>query len=166
MTSPALRPYLPVDAPVLAAIFQASIEELTVDDYDDDQRAAWMSVADDEVEFAKRLAGRLTLVATIDGAPVGFAALEGQDTIDLLYVLPAAAGQGVGGMLCDALEKLAAARGAKTLSVEASDTAEPFFRKRGYVPQSRNTRIVADEWLANTTMTKDLAAAAAPGRTS
>jgi putative acetyltransferase len=153
----ALRPYLAADAPVLAAIFAASIEELTADDYSVEQRAAWMSVADDEAEFATRLAGRLTLVATIDGAPVGFAALEGTQLIDMLYVFPSAAGQGVGTLLCDALEKLAAARGGKKLTVDSSDTAEPFFRKRGYVPQSRNTRIVADEWLGMTTLTKELA---------
>ena len=48
----------------------------------------------------------------MDGSPVGFASLEGADDIDMLYVHPAAAGQGVGTMLIDALEKLAAARGA------------------------------------------------------
>ena len=48
----------------------------------------------------------------MDGSPVGFASLEGNDEIDMLYVHPAAAGQGVGTMLVDALEKLAAARGA------------------------------------------------------
>ena len=42
-------------------------------------------------------------------------------------------------MLVDALEKLAGARGAKTLTVDASDTAEPFFKKRGYVAKQRNT---------------------------
>ena len=36
-----LRPMLPTDVPVLGAIFQASIEELTEEDYDAGQRAAW-----------------------------------------------------------------------------------------------------------------------------
>ncbi len=153
----ALRPYLAADAPVLAAIFCASIDELTADDYSVEQRSAWMSLADDDAEFGKRLASKLTLVATIDGAPVGFAALEGAEAIDMLYVFPAAAEQGVGTLLCDALEKLAGARGAKKLTVDSSDTAEPFFKKRGYIPQSRNTRIVADEWLGMTTLTKEIA---------
>ena len=76
----------------------------------------------------------------------------------MLYVHPAAAGQGAGSMLCDALEKLAAARGAKEVAVEASDTASGFFEKRGYIAKSRNTVLRAGEWLANTTMTKPLAA--------
>ena len=158
MSKPALRPYLAEDAPVLAAIFVASIEGLTGDDYSEAQQEAWMAAADDEAEFGKRLASELTLVATLEGSPVGFASLKGKDHLDLLYVHPGAAGQGVASMLCDALEKLAAARGAKEVAVEASDTASGFFEKRGYAATSRNTVLRAGEWLANTTMTKPLAA--------
>ncbi len=153
----AMRPLLPDDVPLLAEIFRASIEELTADDYSEAQRAAWASSADDEEELGQRLAGELTLVATYDGAAVGFAALAGNSRIDMLYVHPAAAGRGAGAMLADALEKLAAARGTKELTVEASDSARGFFEKRGYVARTRNTVSVAGEWLANTTMSKTLA---------
>ena len=54
----------------------------------------------------------------------------------MLYVHPGAAGQGVASMLCDALEKLAGGRGAKSLTVDASDNAAEFFAKRGYVGQA------------------------------
>ena len=59
-------------------------------------------------------------------------------------------------MLIDALEKLAGARGAETLSVDASDTAQEFFQKRGYVAKQRNSVSAGGEWLANTTMRKQL----------
>jgi putative acetyltransferase len=153
----ALRPFLPADAPVAAEIFRASIAELTDDDYDPAQQDAWASEADDEAAFAKRLAERLTLIGTLEGSPVGFVALEGTSHIDMLYVHPAAAGQGVGAMLADAVEKLAGARGATALTVDASDTARDFFARRGFVAQQRNTISVRDEWLANTTMKKMLA---------
>ena len=107
---------------------------------------------------AQKLAGELTLVATFEGAAVGFASLADNARIDMLYVHPAASGQGAGAMLCDALEKLAAARGARELTVEASDTARGFFEKRGFVARTRNTVLFAGEWLANTTMSKSLAA--------
>jgi putative acetyltransferase len=61
-------------------------------------------------------------------------------------------------MLVDALEKLAAARGAGRLTADVSDSALDFFRKRGFVPQTRNSRPIGGEWLANTTMEKKLAA--------
>jgi putative acetyltransferase len=154
----AMRPMLPADVPLLAEIFRASIEELTVDDYSEAQQAAWASAADDEEEFGARLAGELTLVATYGAAAVGFASLADNARIDMLYVHPAAGGQGAGAMLCDALEKLAAARGTKELTVDASDSARAFFEKRGFKAQSRNTVSLAGEWLANTTMTKPLAA--------
>ena len=162
MTNPqtnlAMRPMLPTDVPLLAEIFRASIEELAADDYSEAQQEAWASAADDEEAFGARLAGELTLVATHAGAAIGFAALADNIRIDMLYVHPAAAGQGVATMLCDALEKLAAARGSKELSVEASDTARGFFERRGYVAKTRNTVTLGGEWFANTTMVKPLVA--------
>ena len=155
----AMRPLLPADVPLMAEIFRAGIEELTADDYSEAQQAAWAETADDEEAFGARLSGALTLVATFGGAAVGFASLADNSRIDMLYVHPAAAGQGAGAMLCDALEKLAAARGRKELEVEASDSARGFFEKRGFVAKTRNTVSLAGEWLANTTMVKPLAAA-------
>jgi putative acetyltransferase len=153
----ALRPMLPTDAPFLAEIFRAAIEELAAEDYSETQREAWASTADEE-EFGRRLAGELTLVATYGGSAVAFASLAGNTKIDMLYVHPAAAGQGAAALLCDALEKLAAARGAKELTVDSSDTASGFFEKRGFTARTRNTVTIGGEWLANTTMTKPLVA--------
>ena len=156
LPKPALRPYLASDTPMLATIFVAAIEELTGDDYSEAQQEAWAAVADDE-EFGRRLAADLTLIATLQDSPVGFASLRGKDHIRMLYVHPSVAGQGVASMLVDALEKLAGSRGAKSLSVDASDTALDFFKKRGYVAKQRNSVTVNGEWLANTTMQKVLA---------
>ena len=153
-----VRPFLPVDAPLLREIFRDSIEELTADDYSEAQQEAWTSTANDVGDFTAKLSEQLTLVATLEGSPVGFASLQGKDKIDMLYVHPAATGQGVGAMLIDALEKLAGARGMTRLAVHASDSARGFFEKRGYVAQQRNSISIGDEWLANTTLHKQLAA--------
>lgn len=163
LPKPGLRPFLPADTPVLAAIFTAAIEQLTGDDYSEAQQQAWAGVADDEEQFGKRLASELTLIATLQNSPVGFAALKGADHIDMLYVHPGAVGQGVASVLCEALEKLAGGRGAKSLTVDASDNATEFFAKRGYVAKQRNTVTVNGEWLANTTMQKTLADGGSPG---
>ena len=159
----ALRPFLPADTSMLAAIFVAAIQELTGDDYGEAQQEAWAAAAEDEDAFGKKLAGELTLIATLQNSPVGFASLKGNDHIDMLYVHPSVAGEGVGAMLCDALEKLAGARGAKSLAVDASDNALDFFRKRGYVAKQRNSVTINGEWLANTTMHKTLGNAAPAG---
>ncbi len=154
----AMRPMLPTDVPLLAEIFRAAIEELTAEDYSETQQEAWAAAADDLEEFGAKLTGDLTLVATFGGAAVGFASLADNTRIDMLYVHPAATGQGAGAMLTDALEKLATARGAKELSVEASDTAVGFFEKRRFSAKTRNTVTLGGEWLANTTMVKPLGA--------
>jgi Acetyltransferases len=156
MPKPGLRPFLPADVPVLAEILQASVEELTGEDYSESQQEAWAAVAEEE-DFAELLTKGLTLVATVEGSPVGFIALEQNEQIALFYVHPAVAGQGVGSMLYDAVEKLATARGAKRLVADASDNARPFFEKRGFQAQRRNTVTLGDEWLGNTTMEKRLA---------
>jgi putative acetyltransferase len=163
LPKPALRPFLAGDTPVLAAIFVDSIEALTADDYSVAQQQAWASAADDEEQFGRRLAGELTLIATLQNSPVGFASLKGTGHIDMLYVHPSAVGQGVASLLCEALEKLAGGRGAKSLTVDASDNALEFFVHRGYVAKQRNTLTVNGEWLANTTMQKTLVDGAAPG---
>jgi putative acetyltransferase len=153
----ALRPFLPADAPLVAEIFRASIEGLTSDDYSEAQQQAWASAADEEGEFGARLAAQLTIIATLEGSPVGFASLARNEEIDMLYVHPAVAGRGVGTMLIDALEKLAGARGAHRLVAAVSDTARTFFEQRAYVPQQRNSVLRGGEWIANTTMQKKLA---------
>ncbi len=162
MSAVALRPYVPADARRCAEIFRLSIEELAAEDYDADQREAWASRADDEEAFGARLSGALTLLAVIDGAIAGFASLKGGDEIDMLFVDPEFARQGVGRALVDALTRLALARGAKRLTTEASDVARPLFERQGFTAQKRNLVRKGDQWLANTTMTKTLDAAPPP----
>ena len=152
----ALRPFLPADTMALRELFAASIEELTQEDYDDDQRAAWASTAEDAQAFAEKLGSMLTLVVHDGEEYLGFACLKDNNRIEMLYVHPFYAGEGVGTALCDALEKLAAARGTADITTEASETAVMFFEGRGYVAQMRNSVPVGGEWLSNTTMKKQL----------
>lgn len=162
MSGPALRPALPADAPRLAEIFREAVLELAVDDYDEDQREAWASAAEDVGAFAQRLAAMLTLVATRDGVPMAFACLEDNDMVAMLYVHPDAAGQGYAKALVDALERLAFARGKAKITTDASDVSRGFFEHRGYVATQRNSVMRAGEWLANTTMVKELTSQGKP----
>jgi putative acetyltransferase len=159
---PSLRPFLPADLPLLSEIRFAAIEELTVEDYDEAQRRAWASSADDEEAFAQSLEKGLTLVALISGGPVGFISLQNGGLIDQLYVHPAVARTGVASVLVEAIEKLAAARGTAMLATDASDTAKPLFEARGYQATRRNTIEIEGEYLGNTRMTKALAPKSVP----
>jgi putative acetyltransferase len=149
---------LPQDVPLLAEIFVNSVVELGEDDYGEEELAAWVSVADDEDAFAVHLKPILTLIAFVDGEPAGFVSLKGTDVIHMLYVAPDHARKGVGTAMAQAIETLAHRRGAKVMHVDASDLAEPLFKKLGYEAQRRNTVDLGGVWLANTTMTKTLPA--------
>ena len=153
---PSLRPYLASDLPLLSEIRLSAIEELTVDDYDETQRQAWASAADDDDALTETLEKSLTLIALIGGGPVGFIALKDGTLIDQLYVHPAVARTGVASNLVDAIEKLVAARGTTAITVDSSDTARPLFEARGYQPVQRNTVEINGVWLGNTRMTKTL----------
>ena len=153
-----LRPYLPADAIVLRELFAASVEELMQDDYDEDQRAAWVSVAEDGGVFAERLADQLTLVVEVEGEHMGFGSLKDNTILDMLYVHPHYVGQGIGTALLEALEKIARARGAKTISLESSETAQMYFEERGYEATRRTMLPLGDEMLSMTTMVKTLKA--------
>ncbi|MEZ5842261.1 MAG: GNAT family N-acetyltransferase [Hyphomicrobiaceae bacterium] len=155
-----LRPFLPADTERLQDLFAQSIEELSQDFYDDEQRLAWISRAADAPAFARRLAANVTLLIEQGGEILGFASMKDNSEIDMLYVHPFAIRQGVATTLVDALERLALARGSRTLSVDASDVAAEFFEGRGYKPVRRNTVPMDDVWLANTTYEKALAAPA------
>lgn len=151
-----LRPFLASDTRRLQDLYAQSIEELTQDDYDEDERVAWASKAADMVAFAERLGANTTLLIEMDAEIFGFASLKDDKEIDMLYVHPWHAGRGIGSTLLTALETLAKARGAETLTVDASDTAIDFFDGNGYQAVRRNSVPVGDLWLSNTTMTKCL----------
>jgi putative acetyltransferase len=150
-----LRPFMLSDTMALRDLYAQSIEELTAEDYTPEQRLAWIAVAEDGEAFARRLEKATTLVVQIEGEYAGFACLK-DGTLDMLYVHPYFIRDGVGSTLADAMERLAGARGAKELTVEASDTAKEFFAGRGYVATRRNSIPLEDQWLSNTTMTKQL----------
>jgi putative acetyltransferase len=156
-----LRPFLPADAMALRDLFAQSIEELTADDYDEDQRLAWAASAEDAADFRARLGSMLTLVVNLDGEYLGFGSLKDNKTIEMLYVHPDFAGEGVGTAIADALERIAHARGAEAITVDASDTAVPFFERRGYTAMQRNSVPRDDQWLSNTTMVKPFKASTA-----
>jgi putative acetyltransferase len=151
-----VRPFLPRDTGPLRELFAQSIDELCTEDYDDDQRLAWISRVEDAAAFGKRLAGMVTLVVQVDSDYAGFASLKDNGTIDMLYVSPHYAGEGIGTTLAETLERLAAGRGAKEITVASSETAVMFFEARGYIASSRNLVPVDNQWLSNTTLTKKL----------
>jgi putative acetyltransferase len=160
-----LRPFLPSDIASLVELIQASIYELASEDYSSDQCTAWCETLSDEAKLAERLSKSVTLLALHEDEPCGFIALKDNTTIDLIYTAPHFAQKGVATFLCGAIELLATGRKSTKLIVDASDTAIPLFTKLKFTPVQRNTVTINGQWLANTTMQKELNPNSAPPTT-
>lgn len=112
--------------PALAAIFLRAVQEIACRDYSPRQIAAWAQV--DEARWRERLAASRVLVATIDAHPVGFITAR-ERYIDLLFVSPDYARQGVASALLKALFRQIPDG---TLTTEASITARACFERHGF----------------------------------
>jgi GNAT superfamily N-acetyltransferase len=79
-------------------------------------------------------------VAERAGAVVGFTTLDGQPpqgVLGMMFVEPAAIGQGVGRLLFEHTADAGRALGFTRLTIDADPNAEPFYRAMGAVPIGR-----------------------------
>lgn len=136
---PALRPYRPADAPVLADLYARSVRHYGPRAYTLAQVAAWAATAN-AADTAERCGdGRRVLVAQDDaGVVLGFGDLEADGHLDFLYVAPEAEGLRVGSLLYSALEAHARQLQVPRIFVEASELSRPLFERRGFQMLRRN----------------------------
>ena len=80
---------------------------------------------------SSNLATWLAFVAIVDGRIVGTAGLSVY-SVQSVFVHPAYQRMGVGTKLMDAVEKAAVAQFVRTLDVQSSVTAQPFYAMRGF----------------------------------
>lgn len=120
------------DARDIASLFHETVKTINSRDYLPPQIEAWAGEFPDPKKWSHRLASRKTFVAELAGEVVGFAELEGNGHIDAFYVHPAHQREGVGAALAARIEQEAERLGIAILFTEASITAEPFFKKRGF----------------------------------
>lgn len=134
-----VRRYVPADAAGIAQVFHASVHGLACANYAPEQLDAWSPAPRDAAWYQARAGTRAAWVAERGGEIVGFAELEPDGHVDMVYVAPAAARQGVATALYEALEAQARESGFARLFVEASETALPFFIRMGFgSPQRRD----------------------------
>jgi putative acetyltransferase len=135
-----IRPFIPADAPALAALFHAAVHTIAAAHYSPAQVGAWAPGVPDPARFVARAGdGRLLLVAVDEaGAPLAYGDLEADGHIDHLFCRPDAAGTGVTAALYAEIEAAARALGLARLHVEASEPARRFFLKQGFALAGRN----------------------------
>ena len=132
MESTRIRDYHAGDAPQVARLFYETVRSVNRADYSEEQVRAWAPSEPDPQEWHARMAGRRTLVAEEGGEVVGFAELERDGHLDMLYLRKDAVGRGVGRRLYRAVEREARCQGHARIFTEASITARPFFERHGF----------------------------------
>ena len=128
-----LRDYREPDGPATLDVFLRAIRVTAARDYAPEQVAAWASDEIDPAGWAARRASARTQVAEVDGRVVGFTDVDDRGYVDMLFVDPAFARQGVATALLDWAVATARSLGAGELSTHASLTARPFFEAQGFV---------------------------------
>ena len=123
------REYTPSDCAQLAELFYQTVHSVNAKDYTQEQLDAWATGEVDLQAWDASFREHRTIVATENGAIVGFGDMDGSGYLDRLYVHKDYQGQGIASAICDELERFAAG---KTITTHASITAKPFFQHRGY----------------------------------
>ena len=151
-----VRNYVGGDAEGICRLFYETVHAVNLGDYSPEQVRAWAPAPPDPVAWHGRMSGRHTLVAEGDDGVVGFAELEEDGHLDMLYCRRDAVGRGVGSLLYAAVEERAIGLGVERVFTEASITARPFYGRRGFVVLKRNTVARHGVELTNFSMEKIL----------
>jgi putative acetyltransferase len=137
-------------------MFVATINQVCAKDYTAAQLNLWTSGADNGDRWTSKLTSQYFLVATAERQIVGFASLENNDNVDLMYVHKDYQRQGIADLLLTALETEAIRNGTKTLKSDVSKTAKSFFEKKGFATITAQNRIIELVEIINYRMEKVL----------
>jgi putative acetyltransferase len=129
-----IRAYEARDASAIARLFYETVRSVNRADYSEEQVEAWAPAVPDEQAWHARMSepDRRTLVAEEDDEVVGFAELEDDGHLDMIYLRGGAVGRGVGRRLYEAVEGEARGSGVGRIFAEVSITARPFFERHGF----------------------------------
>ncbi|MEM1407434.1 MAG: GNAT family N-acetyltransferase [Bacteroidota bacterium] len=117
------------DLEAILILYVKSIQETCKNDYSYEQIEAWTASVEDRDKWLTRIKEQCFILIELADELAGFASLENNSYIDLMYVDPRFQGQGVATRL---LRELLALTNASELTTDASITARPFFEKHGF----------------------------------
>lgn len=139
----------------IAELFTNTIHKTCNKEYTKEQLNAWANPNIDYEVWEKRLDKTKPYLAILDEKLVGFAEFY-EDYIDCFYVHHKYQGQGVGKTLLSHLLNQAKQNKIKTLRVDASITAKPFFEKYGFKEVKKNYVKRDNQDLINYSMTLNI----------
>jgi putative acetyltransferase len=134
---PRIRAAVDADADAVWGVHTSSIRALCAGWYSEQEITVWIGRLDAD-GYRRAMQTHVMVVAERDGAVVGFGELDplGGEIV-AIYVVPTAAGTGVGSTLLAHLEETARAAGHARLTLCASLNGEAFYARRGWRPGAR-----------------------------
>lgn len=136
-------------------LFYETIQKVNSEDYSEAQIRVW-SEARDEETWKKKIQDQYFLVKEVDHEILGFSSIDETGYLDFLYVHAAHQGKGIASALLREISKKAADQGNRTVWTSSSITAQPFFRKHGFVETKKETKFVKGVEFVNSIMTLNL----------
>lgn len=134
-----------------------AIREITSSHYTPEETESWAGPRRPE-HYVESIRNKEFYVAEEGGAVIGFGTLDHeQNEIEAVYVSPEVVRRGVGSSILRLLEERARELGLKSLKIDASLNAVPFYKSAGYEPQKEmNHRLASGVEIGCVLMTKEL----------
>lgn len=134
-----IRRYSSNDCSEMAELFYNTVHFINCKDYKKAQLDAWATGNVDLKEWDKRFLKSYTVVAVDFGAIAGFCNINSDGYVDMLYVHKDYQQKHIATALLESCENYAKKNGAESFYTHASVTAEPFFKKKGYIVLRKQT---------------------------
>ena len=150
-----IRRFRPGDESALHSVFHSAIHGVASRDYTPEQIDAWAPENVDREKWRQRVSEIDPFVVEIDGQIVAYADLQDDGYIDHFYVAASCARQGCGTLLMNHILDTATAKGMRVLTSNVSRTAQPFFRKFGFVIVEERSPVVRGTVVPNALMRRD-----------
>ena len=153
-----IRSFEPADADRVAEIFYRSVREVGPSKYDSAHIEAWIASVPEPSTWLPYLIAFYTYLAIDEaGETVAWIAMRADGYIDMMFCLPEALGRGAAGQLYETVERIATELCLPRMTAHASSFAEPFFAKRGWTVEQRDTDVRGAVGVPRAHMAKELA---------
>lgn len=127
-----IRMYKSEDCREIVELFYNTVHSVNSRDYSLEQLDVWAPKEIDIALWDKSLSQHYSIVAEENGVIIGFGDLDAIGYLDRLYVHKDYQGIGVATTISNELENYAQENHISIVTTNASITAKPFFKKRGY----------------------------------
>lgn len=151
-----IRKATTADIDEIGALYKDTILSINSKDYSKEQINAWASTYNNQDGWIRRIEEQHFYLAEIDGKTVGFASVDNNGYLDLLYVHKDHQNQGIATHLMKAIEKVAKEMDFTEITVQAGITSVPFFNSQGFVETGKKKKVVNGVTFTNTLLTKKI----------